>query len=575
MNALRLVETGDAGTHQASIQPLEIQLRLEDTLAAGERLWLRGGLVGSFPCPNGNGDAGHWWKPWRKENGTAAPPSILHVETRVSGSLLEADLPIQGDGRFEGTLTARLPPARRGWRVARNCIRFADKTIYSCNVVLVPPEDSAAAVVVILPFETTLAPKGLPLLAEAEINPSRATPVRGASAELPQFVRMLEKTLGGRCPVYYLACGPADGKNPQQELALAVTALNWPRGHLVFLPTEPKEAVKTVEKAMDRLRWLFANNLNVWLINMEPEITPSLKAFGEPHADKATVRFADDLRAEIGAGKDGRGSRGPQLSAPSLRPTRSFLVPRHPIVFCHGMLAFSMLKMYRPEKQNYFTPLREFLDQRGIRVLFPEVPATSGVVERAGKLKEQILRWSRDPVNVICHSMGGLDARYMITHLKMAEHVRSLTTISTPHRGSYVADWFVANYRQRVPLLLALEAFGFNVDGFRDCRLEVCRAFNANTPDQPEVKYFSYGAEVTPSRLTPFLRRAWNILTPFEGPNDGLVAVRSARWGEYLGTLSADHFAQTPDAVFLRAGEDFDSLGFFTRLVEDLARRGY
>jgi hypothetical protein len=71
------------------------------------------------------------------------------------------------------------------------------------------------------------------------------------------------------------------------------------------------------------------------------------------------------------------------------------------------------------------------------------------------------------------------------------------------------------------------------------------------------------------------LRRAWNILMPIEGENDGMVAAASSRWGQYLGTLCADHFAQTPDGVFVRPGEDFDALGFYSRLVEDLARRGF
>jgi triacylglycerol lipase len=157
----------------------------------------------------------------------------------------------------------------------------------------------------------------------------------------------------------------------------------------------------------------------------------------------------------------------------------------------------------------------------------------------------------------------------------MADRVRTLTTIATPHRGSYLADWFQANYRQRVPLLLALEAVGLNVDGFRDLGLDVCAEFNRKTPDRPEVRYFSYGGDVQPSHLTPFLRRAWNILSAVEGPNDGLVSVRSSRWGEFLGTVRADHFAQTPDAVFVRDTEDFDAVAFFTRLVEDLARRGF
>jgi triacylglycerol lipase len=239
------------------------------------------------------------------------------------------------------------------------------------------------------------------------------------------------------------------------------------------------------------------------------------------------------------------------------------------------MLAFSTLRMQLPADLNYFSPLRAFFRERGFRVLYPQVPATAGVVERAGRLYEQITRWTDEPVNIIAHSMGGLDARYLITHLGLAGQVRSLTTVCTPHRGTYLADWFTANFRQRIPLLLAMEALGFNVDGFRDCRLEVCREFNAATPDAPGVRYFSYGGEAQGGRLSPVLRRAWNILSPVEGPNDGMVSVASARWGEYLGTIHADHFAQTPDAVYLRPGEDFDSLGFFSRLVEDLARRGF
>ena len=39
--------------------------------------------------------------------------------------------------------------------------------------------------------------------------------------------------------------------------------------------------------------------------------------------------------------------------------------------------------------------------------------------------------------------MAGLDARYMISKLGMADKVATLVTIGTPHRGSYFADWGV------------------------------------------------------------------------------------------------------------------------------------
>src|SRR5207245_6473457 len=111
-----------------------------------------------------------------------------------------------------------------------------------------------------------------------------------------------------------------------------------------------------------------------------------------------------------------------------------------------------------------------FMMSRVLRTINTKVTPTSVVVLRAAQFREQILRWTGEPVNLIAHSMGGLDARYMITHLGMAEHVRSLTTVSTPHRGTYLVDWFLTNYRERLPLFLALEAAGFNIEGFKNCR---------------------------------------------------------------------------------------------------------
>jgi triacylglycerol lipase len=250
-------------------------------------------------------------------------------------------------------------------------------------------------------------------------------------------------------------------------------------------------------------------------------------------------------------------------------------VPRYPVVFCHGMLAMSLLRLQMPAHRNYFTPLGEFLRERGVRALFPQVAPVGGVAGRAAQLAEQVRAWTDEPVNLIAHSMGGLDARYMITHLGMAERVRSLTTVCTPHHGSLIADWFCATFNRLIPLLSILKALGLNADGVHDCQRAVCQEFNDRTPDAAGVRYFSFGAAVPRGRVGPLLRRTWCLLTPAEGPNDGLVSADSARWGEYLGTLPVDHFGQSPDGRFARPGEDFDALGFFSRLIEDLAWRGF
>ncbi|EEY18174.1 lipase [Verticillium alfalfae VaMs.102] len=61
--------------------------------------------------------------------------------------------------------------------------------------------------------------------------------------------------------------------------------------------------------------------------------------------------------------------------------------------------------------------------------------------------------------------------------------------------------------------------------------------FNPATPDDPDTRYFSFGAATDlPGLLSPF-RHSWRVVTRDEGPNDGLVSVRSSRWGDYRGTL--------------------------------------
>jgi pimeloyl-ACP methyl ester carboxylesterase len=249
-------------------------------------------------------------------------------------------------------------------------------------------------------------------------------------------------------------------------------------------------------------------------------------------------------------------------------------VPRYPVIFCHGMLALRTLRFRLPKHLNGFAALRQALEGQGCRALFPQVAPTGGVAARARQLREQILRETGGPVNLVAHSMGGLDCRYLITHLGLADRVRSLTTVCSPHRGTYLADWFHTHFRRRIPLLGAWEYFGADMDGFRDCQPAACQEFNERTPDVPGVSYFSYGGDAAQALRSPVLRRGWRLLEPREGPNDGMVSLASARWGEYLGTVHADHFTQIPSAANGGA-PGFDALGFCWRLLGELAARGF
>jgi triacylglycerol lipase len=235
------------------------------------------------------------------------------------------------------------------------------------------------------------------------------------------------------------------------------------------------------------------------------------------------------------------------------------------------MLGYSVIRLRPVNLENYFNGLRELLTERGFHVLMPELGRTHSIGQRAEQLRQAIGRWTCEPVNIIAHSMGGLDARFLITKLGMTDRVASLTTIATPHHGSYFADWFVDGFDAKLPFLRSLERLGLEVDGFHDCTRAACRVFNQTVPDSPMVRYFSYSAFQVARKIPPVLRRSHSLIARAEGANDGLVSELSARWGEHVATLRADHISLVGE----RGPEHFDHLTFFTRIVDDLIRQGF
>lgn len=218
-----------------------------------------------------------------------------------------------------------------------------------------------------------------------------------------------------------------------------------------------------------------------------------------------------------------------------------------PIVLHHGFGGYPGYKI-GPVKLNYFRGIDRALGLGGRAVIVPRVHPTAGIRHRAQQLKQQIvaaldqLRRPDDPVIVVAHSLGGLDARYMVRRLGMAARVAAVLTVSTPHRGSPVADWCVRHLDRRIPLIRTLEWFGWDLGAARDLTTESCRRFNDRVPDAAGVRYFSVGA-ARPWHLVPaFAIPAHKVTTDAEGANDALVSVASSAWGRPLGTWAADHW---------------------------------
>src|SRR5947209_5831161 len=127
-----------------------------------------------------------------------------------------------------------------------------------------------------------------------------------------------------------------------------------------------------------------------------------------------------------------------------------------PVVLHHGMFGFGNFQLGRFKLSYFAGGIEQAISQRGHPLIVSRVHPTAAIATRARQLKETILRRleilgrPRDRVVIIAHSMGGLDARYMISCMGMENRVAALATISSPHHGSSYADWCLRHLGQRL-----------------------------------------------------------------------------------------------------------------------------
>jgi triacylglycerol lipase len=244
-----------------------------------------------------------------------------------------------------------------------------------------------------------------------------------------------------------------------------------------------------------------------------------------------------------------------------------------PLVLVHGLCGYDRISAFGVTLRDYFPGIREKLEAVGNRVLVPRLSRTRGVATRAAELKRFIEKRVPDggPVHLIGHSMGGLDGRYMISRLGMAERVKSLTTLGTPHRGTAFADWGVGRFGRLLTPFFQL--FGLSYQAFYDLTTFGCRRFNETVPDAPHVRYFSVAGVCESKWMGPVWRLPHGIVQRAEGPNDGVVSVASATWGEHTEVWEGDHLnlVNWPNRLARKRGL-WDSLApDYGRIVRRLA----
>jgi triacylglycerol esterase/lipase EstA (alpha/beta hydrolase family) len=252
-----------------------------------------------------------------------------------------------------------------------------------------------------------------------------------------------------------------------------------------------------------------------------------------------------------------------------------------PIVLVHGFDGFKNIGPL-----NYWMDIPDILKQNGFEVFVVQDKAVATIEERAQELKDQIVAQYPDPrvkVNLLGHSMGGLDIRSMITSLGMGDRVASATTMGTPHHGSSVADivFGITPSLSFGAVNAVFQLFGFDLTGGKQLTTVYCeQVFNPSTPDDPRVAYFSWTGEAAPlggnnhSVLEPELYATWSVLQNLEGDNDGLVSVKSAQWGQFQGVVAGDHLNEVGQPVGITPSA-FDYRAFYESWAEYLEKKGF
>jgi len=286
---------------------------------------------------------------------------------------------------------------------------------------------------------------------------------------------------------------------------------------------------------------------------------PAPRTTSEDRRGGATTSFFEHDGA---AGQSRSAADGPLIVVG--RPPRA----RYPLVFAHGYFGFDAIGAMQL-RGEYFRGVRGRLEALGHQVHVTRVATAAGVKRRATELAEQILRLPFDRVNIIAHSMGGVDARYAISKLGLGARVASLTTVGTPHRGTPIAD-AAARLGELQRLRRMLDKMGANIDGLYDLTTTRMEEFNAIVTDASDVLYASVVGALTSetAKVSALLAPGYSYLRKRAGPNDGMVPATSQRWGEVLFEVEADHWAQ------IGWSSGFDAGRFYVALVEHLADRG-
>ena len=260
---------------------------------------------------------------------------------------------------------------------------------------------------------------------------------------------------------------------------------------------------------------------------------------------------------------------------------------KYPVLFVHGAGFRDKILGFI----NYWGRIPKTFLKHGVEVYYGGTDAWGSIEKNAEIIKSKInailQEKKAEKVNIIAHSRGGLEARYLISALNMEHAVASLTTISTPHHGVKAMN---------IALELPAELYKFGSffldiwfkmlgdkapDFFTSSRQlseKYIAEFNKCNPDKENVYYQSYASmmkycfsDLTFLFLNPFIKIT-------DGANDGLCPVDSAKWGNFKGVITTQGtfgISHAGIVDFYKINyKGLNILEFYLNIVKELSEKG-
>ena len=260
------------------------------------------------------------------------------------------------------------------------------------------------------------------------------------------------------------------------------------------------------------------------------------------------------------------------------------MTTKYPIILVHGIVLKDVLFI------RSFGKIDKKLKGQGYTVYKSRVDGFRTIENNALALKGEILKIFEtekcDKVNIIAHSKGGLDSKYMIQNLGMEDGVASLTTLCTPHKGSPLASNILRAPKWILKIIAFFINFWYRIFGDKHPdSLAVCKQLAQSNDIEKETFLFSdkvycqsYSSKMEKAKDDFVMGIPLMFSHYYEKgvDSDGAVSKESAVFGEYKGDAFDQSVSHTEITDFLTKKKKKEKIyAFYYQLCEDLAARGF